>query len=349
MFYLRYTFSELRRRKGRTVITALGLAVGVGLVVTVTALSNGLDDAQSKVLDPLTGVGTDMSVSRPLQVSTDQGEESFGPPGAPGQGLSKKEQKQLERENGGARLGLDNLGKPGTHFEQDSFMSTDLSYPASKAKQIAGLDGVEGVAAGLTLNSVHTSGKVPKQSDTDQAATPGAPPSTAAAAGGPPSSIDFEQSTVSGIDVSEPDLGRLTESQISKGTYFEGKGRDQAVISVAYANQNDLGVGDEVSVGGHEFEVVGLSDSTVSGQSSDIYVELGQLQKLSDREGRINVLQVRADRSDQVGECLEGDRVDLRRIGGDHVAGSRRRGLGLPGRRQEPLREARDGARRWSR
>ena len=70
MFYLSYMFSELRRRRGRTLLTALGLGVGVGLVVTVTALSTGLDHAQAKVLKPLTGVGTDMSVTtRPLQIS----------------------------------------------------------------------------------------------------------------------------------------------------------------------------------------------------------------------------------------------------------------------------------------
>jgi ABC-type antimicrobial peptide transport system permease subunit len=39
MFYLGYMLSELRRRKGRTLLTALGLGVGVGLVVTVSALS----------------------------------------------------------------------------------------------------------------------------------------------------------------------------------------------------------------------------------------------------------------------------------------------------------------------
>jgi len=37
LFYLNYMFSELRRRKGRTLLTALGLAVGVGLVVTIAA------------------------------------------------------------------------------------------------------------------------------------------------------------------------------------------------------------------------------------------------------------------------------------------------------------------------
>lgn len=34
MFFLTYILSELRRRSGRTLLTALGLGLGVGLVVT---------------------------------------------------------------------------------------------------------------------------------------------------------------------------------------------------------------------------------------------------------------------------------------------------------------------------
>ena len=68
-----YIASELRRRRGRTFLTALGLGVGVGLVVTVAALSDGLDKAQDEVLEPLTGVGTDLSVTRPLQIDQDAG------------------------------------------------------------------------------------------------------------------------------------------------------------------------------------------------------------------------------------------------------------------------------------
>jgi hypothetical protein len=52
MFSLTYMLSELRRRRGRTVLTALGLALGVGLVVTVNALSNGLDRAQDASTPP---------------------------------------------------------------------------------------------------------------------------------------------------------------------------------------------------------------------------------------------------------------------------------------------------------
>jgi hypothetical protein len=114
VFYLTYMLSELRRRKGRTLLTALGLAVGVGLVVTVTALSTGRDRAQAKVLKPLTGVGTDMSVSRPISISNSS---SNGGPGFPR--LSEKERQELQKENGGARLGLRNLGKPGSHFTRD--------------------------------------------------------------------------------------------------------------------------------------------------------------------------------------------------------------------------------------
>jgi hypothetical protein len=94
VFYLRYLWAELRRRSGRTALTALGLAVGVGLVVVVGALSKGLDDAQEKVLEPLTGVGTDLSVSRPIAVPDDDGSGGAGA-GGPFSQLWPREQRQL--------------------------------------------------------------------------------------------------------------------------------------------------------------------------------------------------------------------------------------------------------------
>src|ERR671917_2305235 len=98
MFYLRYIAAELRRRKARTLLTSLGLAVGVGLVVIVGALSKGLDDAQDKVLEPLTGVGTDLSVSRPLALRDEAGSSAAGPAGAFGP-LSPRGQRPPGREN----------------------------------------------------------------------------------------------------------------------------------------------------------------------------------------------------------------------------------------------------------
>ena len=141
MFFLTYMLSELRRRSGRTVLTALGLGLGIGLVVTVNALSTGLDQAQAEILEPLTGVGTDMSVSRPIDFSPSEGG------GFPQ--LSDKERQQLQEENGGGRFGLRNLGEPGEKFSRDDFVSAaQLSFAAASVAKIAAIDGVSSAAGG---------------------------------------------------------------------------------------------------------------------------------------------------------------------------------------------------------
>ncbi|MBW8827220.1 MAG: ABC transporter permease [Acidobacteria bacterium] len=63
MFQARYALSELRRRAARTILTALGLAAGVGLVIGIIGVSQGLNDAQARVLSPLSKVGTDILVT----------------------------------------------------------------------------------------------------------------------------------------------------------------------------------------------------------------------------------------------------------------------------------------------
>lgn len=291
MFYLRYISAELRRRRGRTIFTALGLGVGVGLVVAVSALSNGLDQAQSKVLEPLTGVGTDMSVTRPIVVSGSGDDQSF----TPGQGpeLSNKEQRQLEKENGGGQFDLNELGKPGQHFSTTRFMTTNLSFPEREVKRIEDLDGVAGTAGALTLNMIHLSGTVPKSTGTGPVIQTGPP------AGGQ-QNVNFQPISVSGVDPEKTDLGLIAPSQIIKGRYLSGENAKQTVLSQTYADQEDLSIGDRVKVGKASLTVVGIASAPLGGQSSDIYVPLGLLQRLSDHEGRINTLQVRATSADEV-------------------------------------------------
>ena len=231
MFYVTYMAAELRRRLGRTVLTALGLGIGVGLVVTVTALSNGLDDAQAKILEPLTGVGTDMSVSRPIQF-TGSGNGPFG-------GLSDNEREQLRRENGGGRFGLQNLGNPGDKFSRDTFVSTaQLSMPAADVMKISNIDGVESAAGGLTLNSLHIEGTVPKQQQ--QSGQFGGPGS----GGGPPRNINATSLSVSGVDQTQKALGAVTPGQIVKGHYFGSGDKRQAILNESYASSNGLSVGE---------------------------------------------------------------------------------------------------------
>jgi ABC-type antimicrobial peptide transport system permease subunit len=150
VFYLSYVFSELRRRRGRTILTLLGLALGVGLVIAISSLSKGLDEAQSATLDPLAGIGTDLTVTRTAE------QDGGGPFGAGGS-------RDVVEANQAVITDLSKLGKPGTQFVHDFFLpGTQLTFTQAQASEIAALDGVAAVSAGLTLQAVHQEGKVPK-------------------------------------------------------------------------------------------------------------------------------------------------------------------------------------------
>ncbi|MBN1528278.1 MAG: ABC transporter permease [Thermoleophilaceae bacterium] len=254
----------------------------MGLVVTVAALSDGLDKAQDEVLEPLTGVGTDLSVTRPLN------------PQQPGD-LSASERRSLQREGGPVRQGLADLGEPGEKFSETNFTSgPQLSFAGGRAARVAAMDGVSEAAGGLTLNLVTVSGTVPERDQVQQFGPgSGAPP-------GPPENIDFDASSVSGVDQAHSGLGAVTAGQMTKGEYFSPGDAREAILGSGYAARKDLAVGDDLKLGSSRFEVVGIATAPLGGQASDIYVKLDQLQAVAKREGRLNTLYVRADSAGDV-------------------------------------------------
>ena len=158
MFFLGYLRNELLRRKSRTILTVLGLAVGVSLVIAVSALSRGLDEAQAKALDPLSSIGTDLTVTLAPQESQDAGQGgAFGGGGFGGGG------REVIQANQSVITDLSKLGKPGEHFVHDFFLpGTQLTFPESSAAQITKVPGVASVSSGLVLAAVHQEGTVPK-------------------------------------------------------------------------------------------------------------------------------------------------------------------------------------------
>jgi ABC-type antimicrobial peptide transport system permease subunit len=289
MFQLSYMLAELRRRRARTILTALGLAVGIALVITTNAVSRGLDDAQQTVLEPLTGVGTDMTVTRPLTIS-DDGEGGF-------QDLSPAERERL-REQAGPGPGLSlRDAEPGSEIDTDTFSGTSqLTFSAARVRQIAGLDGVEAASGSLTLRANHISGTVP-DIDITQAPAPGGP----SRGGGAPTgafgdgSIEFDSRTVTGVDQTRPDIAPVTPSQVVKGAYFTATGAPrEAIVSSAYAGTKDLAVGDTIDLGGTAFRIVGVASPPIGGTASDVYVKLATLQKIADDGEQVSAVQVRA-------------------------------------------------------
>lgn len=431
MFHATYIRRELRRRAGRTALTVTGLAVGVALVVAITAVSSGLDQAQAKVLDPLQSLGTDLLVTRTVEATAATGGDGAtgaapggGGPGfalGGGSGLSREDQQALVAENQSVVTDLSKLGNPGDEFVHDFFLpATQLTFPASQAETIAGLDGVDSVASGLTLLAQHQEGKVPEivaeiqtggeEIDVNQQITPPTaeeqaaiqtclaekgvtitPPSAGGGtggtatrpespavgegprAGGPPGAfgeclperfrqfrarvttpqrtlrqvldppqtdITSEPYTIAGVDLApaipgpSPEatsgLGLLTAAQISDGSFFSGTGdAREVVLAEAYAGRKNLKVGSTFDLNGETYSVVGLARPPLGGQTADVYLPLADLQRLSSRADRANVLLVRAtsaadvaDLTKRIEEAFPGAKVTNAKDLADQVSGS---------------------------
>ena len=145
MFFLSYLRAELGRRRGRTILTVLGLAVGVGLVVATSALGAGLDKAQKQVLGPLSGVATDLTVTKrnaPFAAG--------GPADAVFGGSSS------------LSTDLSKLGKAGDKFETDTFFSTQGSITAKDLSAVKATPHVTDTSEALVLQGIHQKGTIPK-------------------------------------------------------------------------------------------------------------------------------------------------------------------------------------------
>jgi ABC-type antimicrobial peptide transport system permease subunit len=371
VFYLRYLCNELVRRRTRTILTLVGLGLAVALVVAITSLSTGLDRAQKKTLDPLAGIGTDLTVT--LQPQQDSGGGFGGPGGGGGGGGGNRD---LLRANQSVITDLSKLGKPGTHFVHDFFLpGTQLTFQQSAAKQIASIAGVAQVTQGLTLLAEHQEGVVPKI--VAKLTTGGQtfqirrnlPRPTAAQAlamqgcfdklrsqngsggsnnggsnngggfgngggGGfdrgafskclpkslrqlrtnfttptqtlqqvlnpPQTNITTTAYTIGGVDQTDPTMGVVTRSQVTKGRFLAAAGGREAVVSGAYAAKHGLKVGSKLDLNGTQFTVVGLVSPPLGGQSADVYLPLVQLQTLAGQTGLANVVLVRAANSSSV-------------------------------------------------
>src|SRR6266566_8640983 len=128
--FITYLLRELRRRMRQAIFIAAGLAVGVGLVITVTAASDGVSATQATVLHSLYGVGTDVTVT----------------------------QSPTAGSGGGAHF---NLGgqqrqqKSGTSFSRDILAGGGLgTLKSSSVTTVAGLKDVKSTAGALVLNDV---------------------------------------------------------------------------------------------------------------------------------------------------------------------------------------------------
>jgi putative ABC transport system permease protein len=260
--FLTYLRRELRQRARQAVFIALGLAVGIGLVLTVTSASTGVKTAQSKVLDSLYGVGTDITVTKTA---------SPGSGGAPsikfGGGTSSGSGSKQSIHDSFSKASLSSMGY-GTLKE---------SYVDSIAK----LAHVSSVSGALVLTETSVSGNLSASEN-----------SGSGSAGG---SISTSTTTVDGVDLSSTSTGVLSSATIMSGHTFTSSDNDSdvALVSKSYATADSLKVGSTITVSGTKFTVIGIE----SGASAEIYIPLARAQALSGMKNEVNTIYVSADSS----------------------------------------------------
>lgn len=283
MFFT-YLRRELRNRRKQTVVVAIGLAVAIALVIVVNAVSTGVRNAQSEVLESVYGVGTDITVNQP----------SDGPAAA-GAGPGRFDFEEGEGE----------ANEDGTRDLSEDRLSTAMgstSFDASALETVAGLDHVSGVAATLDLQNMSFSGEMPDpESDGPVTMQMGPDGTGEGSAGG--SSFEIEQFTVTGVDPDATAVGPLTTAEVADGRTLEVGDKNVAVLDATYAEQQDLAVGDTITAGGKDLKIVGTVTSTTGegvATASDAYLPLATAQTLADLADQVTDVYVQVDSAENV-------------------------------------------------
>jgi ABC-type antimicrobial peptide transport system permease subunit len=267
MFFT-YLGRELRRRARQASVIAVGLALGIGLVITVTALSSGVKNAQGEVLHSLYGQDTDITVTKAPAVGS-----FFG--GGGGVRFRFGGTSSGKRPKAGTKVSIDNLTSTGL----GTLSSADVTS-ASRLQNVAA------AAGGLTLTDTKDTITIPSQSSSSGGGFPGG-------GGGGGGFGNFKLPTtisVDGVDLSgnAAALGPLSSAKLASGRTLAASdaNSDVTVIDSTYAKSNKLAVGSTVTIAKTSFKVVGLVSQSASGNPPDAYIPLARAQALATADGK---------------------------------------------------------------
>src|SRR6516164_10472431 len=290
MFFT-YLRRELRGRMRQAVFIALGLAVGVGLVITVTSAAAGVKNAQGTVLHALYGVGTDVTVTKtPTAGSFNPGSFGFG-----------------------FRAGTRTRPVAGTKINNNTLTAspTLASISSSSVATVTGLHNVAAAAGALTLNNRTISGTVPAINVNGGGFGGGAGNGSVGggSGGGQGFRANFTTSSfgVAGVDIGEGELGPLSSGKLSAGRTFTASDANAnvALVDASYATQHKLTTGSTIAIGNKSgkatnFKVVGIVSEPAGDNPSDVYIPLAVAQNLAGLKNQVNTIYVAASSSSAI-------------------------------------------------
>jgi putative ABC transport system permease protein len=286
--FLTYLGRELRRRARQASIIALGLALGIGLVITVTALSSGVKNAQGEVLHSLYGQDTDITVTKTPTFSGAGGFQRFRIGGS-----------------GGASGSTGTRPKAGTTISVDSLTSTGLgTLTDAQLAKVAGLHNVAAAAGGLTLTDTKTTFKIPSQSSSTGGFGGGGGGGGGFGSFKAPTTVSVFGTPVSGSGVA---LGPLSSAKLASGHSFTASdaNSDVALVDANYAKSQKLAVGSTITLAKTSFKVIGIVSQSAAGNPPDAFIPLQRAQDLGtgagkSLKGEVNTIYVAASSAQNI-------------------------------------------------
>ncbi|MFD9393709.1 ABC transporter permease [Streptomyces sp. NPDC060000] len=294
MFFT-YLRRELRRRRKAALVVASGLALGIALVIVVTAVSSGMGKAQDKVLQSLYGLGTDMTVTKAA---------------SPTASASDRPRFQFDAQDN----------------DSDAEQSTDRvmvqgfqTLSTATVTKVAKQGGVSDAVGGLSLQVLKVNGQFTRGQFQQDGNAGGGGQQGGGAGGtgggnsggtgqpqgevrGGGANFDVNSYSVYGTDVTEPALGPLTSSTLTSGRTFktsESNGK-VAVLDSAYAKEKSLKVGSTLTISSVKFSVIGIATADSGDAAANVYIPLTQAQTLSDSKNKVTTIYVKATDSQKI-------------------------------------------------
>lgn len=292
--WMHYVARELIRRRRQAAAVVAGLAVAVAVVVIANSVGSGLKSAQAHALASLSGVGTAVTVTHPVQTPPSAAPRfTFAPQaGSAAGGVTSLAQSQLTVAKG--------LG----------------TVPAGQVATVAGLHRVTKADGVLLLDNYDFSGLIPSLTGAPASGDGGIAGNAEGASG---SSFNVDSFTVAGIDTARSG-GVASSLAVTSGRGFTAADatRRVALVDALYAHENQISVGSPVNIGGVDIPVVGLvSGGNGRASLAQSYLPLPVAQALSGQSGRITSIYASTATA---GDVTAVTTAVTRAIPGSHVA-----------------------------
>ncbi len=109
--------------------------------------------------------------------------------------------------------------------------------------------------------------------------------------------------TVAGVDTTKTDIGLILPDQVTDGAWFTSP--DQIIANKSYSDKNNYALGGTIKLGDKDWTLVGIVEPKLYTNTADLYLPLVDLQTIADRDGRINIMLIKATDAQSVDATSE--------------------------------------------